>query len=660
MPEASAARMIAPSSTYTRWIPPRPPGYLASDTRNALVRPVVLRRTHVDRCWSHTPLLTPAARSPPKTTRRPIGTTPGGRPARRSVVTLVLTAMVSPRSRSPDYRKGTGPGGPVPFRPFWPEPLAAGRQVGSVAEEGPLAALVLVQVHHAVTREQLAIGLPAVGLGKADEVRQALHVAGDGVPGDLPGLERRDVDVRDVPTLQGVDPRVLPELRLVVGDELGARAGVARGRQEGVVLEAVAAEQRDLAQPLVGHLLADQSAFGRVPAVEDGLAPGGGDLADQGRVVLLPRLHLLLVLHLRALVREEALDDRRQAVPVGRAVGRDERAVGSQDVLDVLGRRLRLVAVVADAAEPVGPPVCGQRVVGGRRRDEGDPRLVELVPRRRGLAGEGRSDDPDHRWVGNHLVGQGRSLRAAPTGVVALERDLHGQLAEGARVGLVERQLGGLEPVDHQELVVARQRPEELDLHGLRGGATWAAAAPRIRLLATRARDQGSNRHQGQDAQRDSLAPQPLTSFQVPRLGAGVVYHNREPKASQPGPSEVRPVVRPLPSDPGSYTTTGCSLACPLSAVLVAGTAYPLVASGRSSESNRSCSSRSEARLDLVSSSTRRIRWWSSEAILNSRSARGVSATRARTRVSSTTSFWKASCSSRIPISSRMAEISPE
>src|SRR6266542_5466327 len=151
------------------------------------VRPVELRRTHPDRCCSQWPLAMPH-QSPIPTSARKI---PHPTKLRRALigappaVTLVETAIVPP-AQARIIGKGTGPHGPVPRSIDRLSLLRWRAHILRVAEERPLTAFFLVQVHRAVGREQLPVGLPAVGLRQADVALEAPDEVRDAGPVRLP------------------------------------------------------------------------------------------------------------------------------------------------------------------------------------------------------------------------------------------------------------------------------------------------------------------------------------------------------------------------------------------------------------------------------------------------------------------------------------------
>src|SRR5205823_11354929 len=85
----------------------------------------------------------------PRKLRRPLIGAP-------SAVTLVETAIVLP-AQVRIIEKGTGPDRPVPPSIDSSSLRRWRAHVLRVAQEGPLAALVLIQVHGAVGREQLPV-----------------------------------------------------------------------------------------------------------------------------------------------------------------------------------------------------------------------------------------------------------------------------------------------------------------------------------------------------------------------------------------------------------------------------------------------------------------------------------------------------------------------
>src|SRR5712691_4313044 len=225
--------------------------------------PVTVSPTQPDSVLMHTPCLMPSGMPiATATTRRPPPRTAGSRSSRTPRgVDFDWMAMVLPsgKAAAADYRKGRALREGPPFPPFSALP---GQDRGGRTEVRPLPTLVLVEVDRDRVRVELTALLERVALRQTLEAAETVEEVRDALAGGVLGRERRDVHLRDVPALAGVDARVGPELRLVVRDErlgrrvrrvgdAGARArgdrplaGGARRRQERVVLDPVAADQR--------------------------------------------------------------------------------------------------------------------------------------------------------------------------------------------------------------------------------------------------------------------------------------------------------------------------------------------------------------------------------------------------------------------------------
>ena len=133
-----------------------------------------------------------------------------------------------------------------------------------------------------------------------------------------------------------------------------------------------------------------------------------------------------------------------------------------QRVLQVVGDRRALHAVVGQPAEERLPPVLAERDVGGRRGDRDQTGLIEHRAGGLGLAGERRADQTDGVLVVDDLRGDGGGLLRVTLGVERLQ--LH--LAAGVRgVVLVDGQLHAILDVDAKCGVGTREGAGHRDRH---------------------------------------------------------------------------------------------------------------------------------------------------------------------------------------------------